>query len=76
LSREFLRLVALAFLIAAPIAGLLMNKWLQDFSYRISIGWWIFALAAVLAITITILTVGFRALWAAMANPVKSLRTE
>jgi putative ABC transport system permease protein len=76
LSQEFLRLVGLAFLIAAPLAGLLMNKWLQDFSYRVSIGWWIFALAGVLAIAITLLTVGFRALWAAMANPVKSLRTQ
>jgi putative ABC transport system permease protein len=76
LSTEFLRLVGLAFLIAAPLSGLLMNKWLQDFSYRISIGWWIFALAAILAITITILTVGFRALWAAMSNPVTSLRSE
>jgi putative ABC transport system permease protein len=69
-------LVGLAFLIAAPLAGLLMNKWLRDFSYRISIGWWIFALAAALAIAITMVTVGFRALRAAMANPIKSLRTE
>ena len=76
LSREFLGLVGLAFLIAAPLAGLLMNKWLHDFSYRISIGWWIFALAALLAIAITMLTVGLRALRAAMANPIKSLRTE
>jgi putative ABC transport system permease protein len=76
LSAEFLRLVGLAFLIAAPLAGLLMNKWLHDFSYRISIGWWIFALAAALAISITILTIGFRALRAATANPVKSLRAE
>jgi putative ABC transport system permease protein len=76
LSGEFIRLVGLAFLIAAPLAGLLMNKWLRDFSYRISIGWWIFALAGLLAIAITLLTVGFRALWAAMANPVKSLRTQ
>jgi putative ABC transport system permease protein len=53
-----------------------MNKWLHDFSYRISIGWWIFALAALLAIAITMLTVGLRALRAAMANPIKSLRTE
>ena len=75
-SREFLGLVGLAFLIAAPLAGLLMNKWLHDFSYRISIGWWIFALAALLAIAITILTIGFRALRAALANPVTSLRSE
>ncbi len=76
LSREFLRLVGLAFLIAAPLAGFLMNKWLQDFSYRVNIGLWIFTLAGVLAIAITLLTVGFRAWWAAMANPIKSLRTE
>jgi len=76
LSTEFLRLVGVAFLIAAPLAGLLMNKWLRDFSYRITISWWIFALAAALAIAITLLTVGFRALRAALANPVKSLRPE
>jgi putative ABC transport system permease protein len=76
LSREFLRLVGLAFLIAAPVAGLVMSRWLRDFAYRINIGWWVFGLAALLAIAITMLTVGFRALRAARSNPADSLRTE
>lgn len=76
LSKEFVRLVAIAFLIAAPVAWLMMHRWLQDFAYRITIGWWVFVLAAVLAILITLLTVGARALRAALANPVDSLRSE
>ncbi|HEY4335833.1 MAG TPA: ABC transporter permease [Puia sp.] len=76
LSKDFLRLVVLAFGIAAPLAWWMMNKWLQDFAYRITIGWWIFALAAVLAMLITLLTVSFRAIRAANANPIKSLRSE
>ena len=76
LSKEFLRLVGLAFLIAAPVAALVMSRWLRDFAYRISIGWWVFVLAALLAIAITMLTVGFRAVRAALANPADSLRTE
>ena len=76
LSKEFIRLVGLAFLIAAPVAWLVMNRWLRDFAYRITVGWWIFALAAVLALTITVLTIGFRALQAARSNPVDSLRSE
>ena len=76
LSKEFVRLVAVAFLIAAPVAWLMMHRWLQDFAYRITIGWWVFVLAALLAILITLLTVGARALRAALANPVDSLRTE
>jgi putative ABC transport system permease protein len=76
LSKEFLRLVSFAFLIAAPVAWLMMNRWLRDFAYRITIGWWVFALAALLAITITVLTIGFRAMRAARANPADSLRSE
>ncbi len=76
LSKDFLRLVGVAFLIAAPVAWLTMNKWLQDFAYRTTIGWWIFVVAALLAIVITLLTIGFRALRAAMANPIDSLRSE
>lgn len=76
LSKEFVRLVTIAFLIAAPIAWLVMDHWLRDFPYRITIGWWVFALAALLAIVITLLTVGLRALRAALANPADSLRTE
>jgi putative ABC transport system permease protein len=76
LSRDFLRLVVLAFGIAAPLAWWMMNKWLQDFAYRVTIGWWIFALAAMLALMITLATVGFRAIRAARANPINSLRSE
>jgi len=76
LSAAFVRLVVIAFLIAAPVAWLVMHRWLQDFPYRITIGWWVFALAALLAIFITLLTVGARALRVALANPVDSLRSE
>lgn len=76
LSAAFVRLVVIAFLVAAPIAWLVMHRWLEDFPYRITIGWWVFALAALLAILITLLTVGLRALKSAIANPADSLRTE
>ncbi|HXB06545.1 MAG TPA: FtsX-like permease family protein, partial [Puia sp.] len=76
LSRDFLRLVGLSFLIAAPIAWWAMNKWLQDFAYRITIDWWVFALTAMLALLITLLTVSLRAIRAANANPIQSLRSE
>jgi putative ABC transport system permease protein len=76
LSRDFLTLVGFAIIIASPIAWFAMHKWLQDFAYRIPISWWIFAVAAVAATIIAILTVSFQAIKAAVANPVKSLRTE
>jgi putative ABC transport system permease protein len=76
LSKDFVRLVALAFLLAAPVAWIGMNKWLRDFAYRVTISWWIFALTALLVLVITLLTIGFRALRAASANPVDSLRNE
>lgn len=76
LSKDFLKLVGIAFIIAVPIAWFVMNKWLEDFAYRINIPWQAFALAALFAITITIITVSFQAIKAAIANPVKSLRTE
>ncbi|HEY4061662.1 MAG TPA: ABC transporter permease [Puia sp.] len=76
LSRDFLRLVLLSALIAFPFAWWAMHRWLQDFAYRISIGWEVFALAAVLSVGIALLTVSFQALRAALANPVKSLRSE
>jgi putative ABC transport system permease protein len=76
LSKDFLKLVAIAILTASPIAWLTMNKWLQDFSYRIEISWWILALSGLAAIIIAVVTVSFQAIKAAMANPVKSLRTE
>ena len=76
LSYEFLKLVLIGFVIASPLAWLLMNYWLREFAYRIEIQWWIFALAGVVAISIALLTVSFQAIKAAIANPVKSLRTE
>ena len=76
LSKDFLKLVIFALIIAAPLAWYFMNKWLQDFAYRISIGWWIFIAAGLLAIVIAFITIGFQAVKAGIANPVKSLRTE
>jgi putative ABC transport system permease protein len=76
LSTDFIKLVLIAVAIAAPIAWWAASKWLQDFVYRINIGWWIFALAGGLALLIALLTVSFQAVKAAVANPVKSLRTE
>ena len=76
LSKDFVLLVAIAIVIASPIAWWIMNKWLQDFAYRINIGWKIFAMAGATAIFIAVATVSFQAIKAAIANPVKSLRTE
>ncbi|HTI92806.1 MAG TPA: ABC transporter permease [Puia sp.] len=76
LSADFLKLVLVAFLLAAPVAWFAMNKWLEDFAYRVTISWGVFLIAAFLALTITIITISFRAISAATANPVKSLRSE
>ena len=76
LSKEFLVLVLIGFVIASPIAWWIMNKWLQNFAYRVHISWWIFAIAGALAVFIALITVSFQAIKAAMANPVESLRTE
>ena len=76
LSKEFLLLVAIALLIASPLAWLAMNSWLKDYAYRIDISWWMFLIAGVLTIVIALITVSFQAIKAAIANPVKSLRTE
>jgi putative ABC transport system permease protein len=76
LAREFILLVLIAFVIATPVAWFFMNKWLRDFVYRIHINGWIFLVTGLIAITIALLTVGFQAVKAAVANPVKSLRTE
>jgi len=76
LSREFLKLVFISFFIAVPVAWYFMNKWLLDFAYRTSISWWVFAGAGMLAVLIALLTISFQAFKAAVANPVKSLRTE
>lgn len=76
LSADFLKLVGVAILVSLPIGWFAMNKWLEDFSYRIEIGWWVFVLAAFLAIAISILTVSYQSIKAAIVNPIKSLRTE
>ena len=76
LSKDFLLLVLVAFVIASPLAWMAMNSWLKDFSYRIDINWWIFLLAGVAALFIALATVSFQAIKAALMNPVKSLRTE
>ncbi|HEX6845864.1 MAG TPA: ABC transporter permease [Chitinophagaceae bacterium] len=76
LSKDFLKLVVIALIIAAPLAWYFMNKWLQDFAYRISIGWWVFIAAGALAIIVAFVTIGAQAVRAGVANPVKSLRTE
>ena len=76
LSRNFLMLVFIASLIAFPVAWWAMNNWLKDFPYRITISWWIFATAIIAALMIALLTVSFQSIKAAIANPVKSLRTE
>ncbi len=75
-SKEFLYLVGIAFIISVPVTWWAMSKWLQDFAYRVNISWWVFALAGFTAIFIALLTVSFQALKAAVANPVKSLRSE
>ena len=76
LSKDFLLLVVISALIAFPLAWWGMYKWLQDFAYRIDIGWWTFLAAAVAALLIALLTISFQAIKAAITNPVKSLRTE
>jgi putative ABC transport system permease protein len=76
LSRDFLILIIIASLIAFPIAWWAMYKWLQDFEYRIGVGWWIFILSGFIAILVALFTISFQAVRAAVSNPIKSLRTE
>ncbi len=76
LSKDFIRLVGIAFIIASPIAWYAMNRWLADFAYRIDIEWWMFVVAGVVAVAIALLTVSFQAVRAAVANPVECLRSE
>jgi len=76
ISKDFLKLVLIASVIAFPFAWWAMNKWLQDFAYRVNIAWWVFALAGITAVTIALLTTSYQSIKAAMANPVKSLRTD
>ena len=75
-SKEFIILIAIAFLIASPIAWYFMHQWLQDYAYRINISWWVFAAGGIASIAIALITISFQAIKAAVANPVKSLRTE
>jgi len=76
LSKDFLKLVGLSAIVAFPVAWYFMNNWLRDFAYRISMPWWIFIIAGIVAALIALITISFQAIKAAVANPVKSLRTE
>lgn len=76
ISKDFIKLVIIAIIIAIPVAWWGMSKWLQDFEYRVSIEWWVFAAAGLLSVCIALLTVGYQAIKAAMSNPVQSLRSE
>ncbi|MBD0332011.1 MAG: FtsX-like permease family protein, partial [Chitinophagaceae bacterium] len=76
LSKSFVRLILIASAIAFPVAWWAMNKWLEDFPYRITISWWVFAIAAIAAVIIALITVSFQTIRAAISNPVNSLRTE
>jgi ABC-type antimicrobial peptide transport system permease subunit len=75
-SKDFLRLVMIAFLIAAPIAWWAMYNWLKNYSYRVSIHWWVFAIAGSLSLLIALVTISYQAIRAAVATPVNSLRAE
>jgi putative ABC transport system permease protein len=76
LSKEFLQLVIISFVIASPIAWYAMHQWLLDYTYRVNIDWWVFAGAGIIAVLISLITVSFQAIKAAVANPVKNLRSE
>jgi putative ABC transport system permease protein len=76
LSTEFIKLVAIALIIATPLVYIAANKWLQNYPYRIEMSWWLFAFASLLVVFIALFTVSFQAIKAAIANPVKSLRAE
>jgi len=76
ISKEFIKLILISNIVAMPIAWYFMNKWIQGYSSRINISWWMFAIAAILSFLIALLTVSFQAIKAAMANPVNSLRSE
>jgi putative ABC transport system permease protein len=76
LSKDFVKLVIISIVIATPIAYWAMTKWLQDFAYRIDITWWMIAAAGITAVLIALITISFQSIKAAMANPVKSLRSE
>jgi len=76
LSKDFMKLVIIALVLAIPVGWYVMNNWLQDFAYRINVSWWVFAIAGALALLIALVTIGLQVLKAAVDNPVKSLRSE
>jgi len=76
MSKEFLRLVGLSFVIASPVAWIVMHSWLSGYPYRITIEWWVFAVTGLLSLGIALVTVSFQAVRAALANPIRNLRTE
>jgi putative ABC transport system permease protein len=76
LSANFLKLIAIAILLAFPLAWIAVNQWLQNFAYKIAIEWWMFAVTAVVTICIALLTVSYESIRAALVNPVKTLRSE
>ena len=76
LSKDFLKLVCIAFIIATPVAWWAMDEWLKGFAYKVTISWWMFGIAGMLSVLIALFTVSFQAIKAAVANPIKSLKTE
>jgi putative ABC transport system permease protein len=76
LSKDFLKLVLIAIVIASPVGWWALREWLQNFAYKTDIGWWVFALAGGVAVAIALLTISFQSVKAALMNPVKSLRNE
>jgi ABC-type antimicrobial peptide transport system permease subunit len=76
LSKDFLKLVVISLVIASPVAWWAMSTWLEKYTYRVGIGWWVFALAGLLSVAIALITVSYQSIRAAIANPVNSLRTE
>ena len=76
LTKDFIKLVLMAIIIATPIAWYAMNKWLENFAYKAKMGWSVFLISGLLAIAIALITISFQSIKAAISNPVKSLRTE
>ena len=76
LSKDFIKLVIIAIVIATPFAWYAMDNWLNVYAYKVEINWWVFALAGIMAVAVAILTVSYHAIKSARANPIKSLRTE
>ena len=76
ISKDFLLLIFISILVAVPVSWYLVSKWMQGFAFHTALSWWVFAAASILVIIIAMLTIGFQTIKTAMANPVKSLRTE